>query len=88
MPDGRKLSLLPGSPCSGRIPADNRAGAQRSKWKIPLITRRSWHRVGRATRRYSSSLSQQSCFLIKASLDSEALNHNSVHTGIPIEYRP
>ena len=63
---------------------------------IPLITRQSsTRRAPRlprgnngSIRPHSSLLSQYSCFLIKASPDSEALNHNSVRTGILIEYRP
>ena len=41
-----------------------------------------------SSRCHSSSLNQNSCFLIKASLDSEALKYNSLRAGIPTEYRP
>jgi len=63
---------------------------------IPLITRRSLTRcaprrprgINGPIRFHSASLSQYNYLRIKASLDSETLNHNSDRAGILIEYGP
>jgi hypothetical protein len=72
------------------------AGARTQHVNMPLITRRSSTRWAPrrpfgnkgSIRRHSSSFSQKSALRIKASFESEALNHKPLRVGILIEYRP